>query len=170
MKDMDRIRRTQNITKEEDLKPALAKEYLKLEMRMNEEDINSLKIKRVFYDINNPDWNNLYVEFHDIASVSTCYRHAKNLKPNRRIFQYIPRMFYNRYKALDKLAYDLRHSSQPYKTRIRFGIDDIFLLRSLPGSNNWTYMKHDNLPALDIVVAASSGSFSTEIFARKSIN
>ena len=34
MKDLDRIRRTQNISDVEDLKIALAKEFFKLEMRM----------------------------------------------------------------------------------------------------------------------------------------
>ena len=120
-----------------------------------------LKINRVFYAANNPQWNNLYVEFADTASVSTCYRFAKNLKPGRRIFPYIAKMFYNRYKALDKHAYNLHHSSNHYKTRIRFGINDIVLLKCLPGQNYWSYTSYDNLPPVEIPATSSRVSFSS---------
>ena len=149
MKDLDRIRRTRNITDEEELKTALDREFFKLLMRMKEEDMDALNISKVFYAVNNPSWKNLYIEFSDEVSVSTCYRFANNLKPGRRIFQYIPKMFYNRYKALDRHAYNLRHSSHHYKTRIRFGNDDIVLMKSLPGQNLWTYSKHEDLPLVE---------------------
>ena len=146
-KDLDRIRRTQGITDEEELKLASAKEFFKCEMRMKDDDIDALNISTVFYAAKNSEWNNLYVRFSDQASLSLCYRFAKNLKPGRRIFQYIPKMFYERYKALNGIAYDLRHSSQNYRTRIRFGIDDLLLWKCLPGENSWTVTSHTNLPS-----------------------
>ena len=130
-------------------------------MRMNEDEIDLLKINRVFYAANNPYWNNLYVEFADPSSVSTCYRFTRNLQAGRKIFPYIPKMFYNRYKALDKHAYNLRHSSQHYKTRIRFGTNDIILLKCLPGQNDWSYTSHVNLPPAEIPAASSRVSFSS---------
>ena len=86
-KDLDRIRRTQGISDEEEVKLAAAKEFFKCEMRMKNEDIEALDISTVFYAAKNPEWNNLYVKFSDQASLSHCYRFAKNLKPGRRIFQ-----------------------------------------------------------------------------------
>ena len=145
-KDLDRIRRTQGITNEEEIKLASAKEFFKCEMRMKDEDIDALNISTVFYAANNPEWNNLYVRFSDQASLSHCYKFAKNLKPGRRIFQYIPKMFYERYKALNDIAYNLRHSSQNYRTRIRFGIDDLLLWKCRPGENSWTCTSYSNLP------------------------
>ena len=159
IKDLDRIKRTQDVTDEVELKLALAKEFFKYEMRMKEEDISALNISQVFYAVKNPVWNTLYVEFSDEESLSSCYKFAKNLKPGRRLFQYIPRMFLNRYKALNNHAYNLRHSSHQFKTRIRFGIDDILLLKCKPGESTWSCTTHANLPPVE--VSTSRASFSS---------
>ena len=68
-KDLCRIRRTQGITDEEEIKIALAREYFKCEMRMNDDDIETLNISKVFYAAKNPEWNSLYVQFSDSASL-----------------------------------------------------------------------------------------------------
>ena len=39
-----------------------------MQMRMKEKDIAALKIKKICYAANNPDWNHLYIDFYDTAS------------------------------------------------------------------------------------------------------
>ena len=126
---------------------------------MKNEDIEALNISTVFYAAKNPEWDSLYVRFSDQASLSHCYKFSKNLKPGRRIFQYIPKMFYQRYKALNNIAYNLRHSSQCYKTKISFEIDDILLWKCRPGENSWTCTSHTNLPPITEAAPSSLTTF-----------
>jgi hypothetical protein len=45
---------------------------------------------------------------------------------------------YHRYKDLESLAYNLRHSESKYKTRVKMGTSDLVLYKRKPSENYWT--------------------------------
>ena len=124
-----------DLDKEEQWQKAMddtVKSFLKYEMKMKEEDIEELKIVKIFPPAK-PEWNTLYVEFESREMVNflmsfTQYM-RRDMKENRpSIEKYIPRELFNRYSAIEKEAYEIRKQSNfKSATNVSFGDTDFIL-------------------------------------------
>ena len=105
---------------------------LKYEMKMKEEDIEQLKITRIFPPAKD-EWNILYVEFESIEMVNFLMSFAqymrRDLKGDRpSIEKYIPKELFARYSAIEKLAFGIRQQSNfKAATNVNFGETDFVL-------------------------------------------
>ena len=107
-------------------------EYFKLELRMSQEEIDNMGMKQVFPPAKE-HWDTLYVGFESERAVNTIYRYARNLRKG--LVRYIPKQFYDRYRAMEAEAYLLRHTEEKYKTKVQMGINDLVLYKKNQGGS-----------------------------------
>ena len=126
------------------------KSYLKCEMKMKPSDIETLD----FVNISPPakeNWNVLYVKFGSDYQVDKVFSHTRNMvKQDHRVVRWYPRQMYERYRAVESIAYDIR-KNQKLKTRVKIGRVDIELSTREVGSTIWRRKAlPDNLPKLEL--------------------
>ena len=88
---------------------------------MNGEVFDELTVEKIF-PLAKETWNALYVTFAYESSIHTVYKYSRYLQKSQRIIPYIPKQFYQEYKRIESLAYNLRHNENKYKTRVRMGV------------------------------------------------
>ena len=67
------------------------------------------------------------------------------------MFPYISREMYRRYRGAESFLYSIRQKDK-VKTKVKIGMDDLFLSTKVPGSTFWrTCPLPDNLPPMDLV-------------------
>ena len=161
--------------KEEAAKKLAVKDFLKNEMLFNDEDISELKITKTFFP-RNTETKTLYVKFDSAKNRAAVTSKSNLLQPNEdypsmtpKIVKYIPSEIFNRFKALEASAYQLRNNeSNPLSTNIRFGTDDLEL-RVRPAKNNekydedskpdpWQFIAPTPLPELPSIDLTEKGS------------
>ena len=151
--DVERQIRLYNAKDEDEGRLLAVKEFLRLEMKIKEDVFNTMDIVRIFPPAKE-EWDRLYVQFSSQTSVNTIYSYAKYLQKDQRLVTYIPHQFYDRYRALESLAYTLRHSELKYKTRVKMGSSDLILYKKKPGESTWSVIPtpHD-LPPVNMNAA-----------------
>ena len=113
------------------------KEFLKCEMTVSGAVFDKMEVEKIFPPAKE-DWDMLYVKFASESSVHTIYKYSRHLKHKQRLVPYIPKHFFPRYKGLESLAYNLRHSESKFKTRVKMGISDLVLYKRKPNEYSWT--------------------------------
>ena len=84
------------------------KNYLKCEMKVKPSVIEELDIVKVFHPAKD-DWNTLYLELGHELEVDLLYTYTKNItKQDHRVFPYIPKEMYRRYRGAESYLYSLR--------------------------------------------------------------
>ena len=84
------------------------KSYLKVEMKVNPSEIEKLDIVRIFHTAKE-NWNVLYVEFGSECEVDKIFSYTRGMvKQDHRIVRWYPRQMYDRYRAVESIAYDIR--------------------------------------------------------------
>ena len=112
------------------------KNYLKCEMKMKPSDIEKLGIVKVFPPAKD-NWNVLYVEFASDYQVDMVMSHTRFMvKQDHRVVRWYPRQMFERYRAIESIAYEIR-KTQKLKTRVKVGRDDIELSVRESGSSAW---------------------------------
>ena len=106
-------------------------------MKVSEEVFDEMEMEKVFAPARE-DWNTLYIKFASESSVHKLYSYTRNMKTTLRLVPYIPKQFYHRYKDLESLAYNLRHSGIKYKTRVKMGTSDLILYKRKPSEMYWS--------------------------------
>ena len=125
------------------------KSYLKCELKIRPSDIEKFDIIKIFHPAKE-DWNVLYVEFGSEYQVDQLFSYTKGMKKDHRIVRWYPKQMYDRYRAVETIAYHLRKSMQ-HKTRVRIGLDDIELSSRESGSTFWRKQSlPNNLPNFDL--------------------
>lgn len=128
-------------------------EFLEYEMKVPSHIINNIVITRIFPPAKQPNnWNYLYAEFSDIATVDLLFTFVMNLGPGINIDIYIPHSLHTRSLAVGQIAFDYRNGSIKHKTKIRYGPTDFTLsIKEKGKSGPWTSVKLDTdiLPQLD---------------------
>ena len=137
MEDVERAGRLTGALDEDDAYIAAVKEFFRLEMKIGESVYDTLNIKQIFPPAKD-NWDTLYVRFESEASVNTIYTYAKNLKKENRLVRYIPKQFYDRYRAMESEAYLLRHSAEKFKTRVKMGVTNLILYKKKPSERTWS--------------------------------
>ena len=151
--DLARMRQEQygGATTEHEEKLLAVKEYLKCELKLNQDDISSMEIE----DISIPtkekdDPQSLNVTFSSFASVTRIYEKTKIMRKESRINNYIQREFKDRLAAVSDFDYNLRLDKK-YQTRIKMGMQDLELHKKLRGTRKWERVSlPNNLPPVDL--------------------
>ena len=125
-----------DITDEDEAKAAAVKDMLYYEMKIPHAKIKSLKLIRVFRSTTHLD--RLYAEFEEESLVHFIYSFARFLSPGIHLHLYIPHPFLQRYLAIKNIEYPIRKGPGNYKTKIKFGFDDLILSKRSPTDPNWT--------------------------------
>ena len=125
------------------------KNYLKCELKVKPSEIEQLNILKIFHPAKD-DWNTLYVELGNEAEVEFLYTFTKNIKEkDNRLFPYIPRQMYRRFRAAESFLYNIRQTEK-VKTKVKIGLDDFTLATRIPGSKVWRNCPlPNNLPPID---------------------
>ena len=105
-------------------------------MKIKDDVFKKMKVENIFPPAKD-SWDKLYVQFSSQTSVNIIYSPAKYLRKDQRLVPYIPLQFYERYRAMEGLAYELRHSETKYKTRVKTGASDLILYKKKLGESTW---------------------------------
>ena len=125
-----------------------AKEFLRAEMALPEEVIRKLQFAKMS---KRPNDDKMYVEFEEEFMSAIVYKYVKKMRSHCKVLTYIPEAFRVRAGELEKTAYDIRHSTPPYTTKIRWGWGDLILERKLKGSREQFRSVHmSSLPPVDL--------------------
>ena len=126
------------------------KNYLKCVMKILPSEIEMLDIVKVFHPAKD-DWNTMYVELGSDKEVDTVYSHTRRInRQDHRVFPYIPKELYRRYRAAESHMYEVRHEKK-VKTKVRIGFEDLVLATKAAGSSYWRMCPLPrNLPAVDL--------------------
>ena len=126
------------------------KSYLKCEMKVKPSDIEKLDIVRIFHPAKE-NWNVLYVEFGNEYQVDKLFSYTRGMvKQDHRVVRWYPRQMYDRYRAVESIAYEIRKKLN-HKTRVKIGRNDIELSTRETGSAVWKRQAlPDNLPKFDL--------------------
>ena len=125
-KDMDEDERWEKALNE------TVKSFLKYEMKMKEEDIEQLKIVKIFPPAKE-EWNTVYVELESTEMVNflmsfTQYMRRDKKEDRPSIEKYIPKELFARYSAVEKIAFEIRQESNfKLATNVSFGEQDFVL-------------------------------------------
>jgi hypothetical protein len=140
----------------EEAKLMEVRSYLKCEMKMLPSAIDNLDIIRIFPPAKQ-EWNVLYVEFGSENQVDTIFSYTKNMvKKDHRVIRWIPKQMYDRYRAVEGLAYRLRQE-EGLKTRVKLGRTDLVLSTRQPESSVWyNRILPNNLPEVNLEQFTSS--------------
>lgn len=126
------------------------KSYLKCEMKVQPSVIEKLDIVRIFHPAKE-NWNVLYVEFGNEYQVDKLFSYTRGMvKQDHRVVRWYPRQMYDRYRAVESIAYEIRKKLS-HKTRVKIGRIDIELSTRETGSAVWKrQVLPDNLPKFDL--------------------
>ena len=126
------------------------KSYMKCEMKVKPSEINKLDIVKIFPPAKD-NWNVLYVEFGSEYQVDRLMAHTREMvKSDHRVVRWYPKQMYERYRAVESIAYDIRKTMK-HKTRVKIGRSDIELSTRENGNTFWKRQAlPDHLPKIDM--------------------
>ena len=82
--------------------------YLKCEMKIPPSEIAKLNIVKIFAPAKD-DWNTLYMEFGSEFEVDKLFGYTRvMIKQDHRVVRWYPKQIFDRYMAVDKIAYEMR--------------------------------------------------------------
>ena len=125
------------------------KSYLKCEMKVKTSEIEKLDIVRIFHPAKD-NWNVLYVEFGNEYEMDKLFSYTRGMvKQDHRLVRWFPKEMFDRYRAVESIAYSLR-KNHGLKTRVKIGRTDIELSSRESTSTIWRRQGlPDNIPQFD---------------------
>ena len=112
------------------------KSFLKCEMKVRPSEIDKLDIVKVFHPAKD-NWNVIYVELGSEYQVDSLFSYTRMMvKKDHRVTRWIPRKMYQRFSALQTVAYNMR-KNDGVKTRVKIGQCDFELSIREQGSSYW---------------------------------
>ena len=135
----------------EEAKVMEIKSFLKCEMKMRQSDIEKLEMIRIFPPAKQ-DWDVLYVELGSDSQVDMVMSHTRFMvKKDHRVVRWYPKQMYQRYRAVEAIAYEMRKTKK-LKTRVKVGLRDIELSTREESSSYWRrQVLPDTLPEFDMI-------------------
>ena len=151
--DLLRVGRKENLISEQDIMKHAIIDFLRGEMNIR--NINVSDIVKVFPQAGIPEQqcNRLYAQFKAQHNISTVYRHVSKLRTKEhRVVLYAPYTHQEQLRYLGDLAMKYRNPSGPgtdkYRTRMKYGLRDLYLQIKPLGSTMWTTVDTPNLPPI----------------------
>jgi hypothetical protein len=119
-------------------------------MKVQPSEKEKLDTVRIFHPAKE-NWNVLYVEFGNEYQVDKLFSYTRGMvKQDHRVVRWYPRQMYDRYRAVESIAYEIRKKLSQ-KTRVKIGRKDIVLSTREAGSVVWKRQAlPDNLPKFDL--------------------
>ena len=130
----------------EDGKEEAVKDFFRAEMAMPEDVIEQLKFNKIFQNDGGPEDDKLYVEFSEDNMPGTIYKYVRKMRRECNILTFIPDAYRARASEMEKRAFEMRHSTPFYSTKVRWGWGDLILERKVRGSRE--HYKSVNIPDL----------------------
>ena len=124
-------------------------------MKERPSDIDNLDIVRGLHPARD-DWNVLYLELGSEYQVDSLFSYTRVMeKKDHRVIRWIPKKMYQRFSALQTVAYNMR-KNDGVKTRVKIGQCDLELSIRKQGSSFWQRCHlPSNLPKIDSNVFSS---------------
>ena len=146
MKALEEAGKCENKSEDEKMELAkweAAKEFLKMEMKMSEDNIEKMFPTKVFTTTKS-DWNTLYVNFateRDVQFVMSFTQYMrKGVFGDERpeVVKYIPKEMFNRFKAVTRIGNKARiESDKTINFRVSLGEEDFVLQYKQKGTKFW---------------------------------
>ena len=128
------------------------REFLRVEMNISKRVATDIRIKHVFFPKAGMATANLYAEFMSEEEVDIIKRNAKNLRTvnghRARIIPYIPLSLFDRYKAVEEIAYEIRKKDRNQTTRLWISDDFELRVRERGSCTPWGHITPELLPQL----------------------
>ena len=128
------------------------RDFLYEEMGISEQVARDIRIKNVFFGSAGVASAILYAEFHSEEEANIVKKNAKNLAningKRAKIIPYIPRSLFNRFKAVEEIAYKIRCNNREMATRIWVNEDFELRVRKKGESTPWSAIKPEHLENL----------------------
>ena len=135
--DLIRMRQAQfgGAQSEDEEKLLAVHEFLKCELKLSKETINSMDIESIFAPARqNPQC--LYVTFIHGSSLTRIFERVRCMRKESRILNFIPAEYEDRYTDIRDIEYNLRQE-EDCQTRIKMGFNDLELSKKIRGSGKW---------------------------------
>ena len=152
-RDLLKISRTKNISDEQEIMKHAVVEFLKLEMSIK--SVGVTDIVKVFPQagIAEEKCNRLYAQFKHQHIISTVYNHVSLLRTKEhRVVLYAPHTHQEQLRYLGDLANKYRNpvdkSAEKVRTRIKYGLHDLYLQIKPLNSSYWTTVDTPDLPPI----------------------
>ena len=150
----ENIKEVMEDTKAESMEAGLkevVKDFLRGEMAMPEEVINQLEFEKIFRRDGGSEDDKIFVEFTEDNMPGIIYKFVRKLRKECNIITFIPDAFRERAAVIEKIAFEMRHSTPPYSTKVRWGWGDLILERKLRGSReSYRSVNMYDLPPVDL--------------------
>ena len=126
-----------------DAKAKLAREFLELEMKMNQEDLNRIVLLKVF-TTTKADWNTVYVtlasekQVQFVMSFTQYMRKGVVGEERPEVVKYIPKELFSRFKAITRIGNKTRFDkNNTINFRVSLDKEDFVLQYKEKGSKFW---------------------------------
>ena len=150
-------------TNEEEAKLLAVQEYLRCELKISQEHIENMKIENIFApekDREDPQYLN--VTFRESSSVLKIYEKTRLMRKESRIINYIPKEFYERWRAISEFDFNIRQDRK-YQTRVKMGWTGLELHKKLRGTGKWERVNlPNNLPPVNLNAILPSPARATQ--------
>ena len=143
--------------KENDARVEAAEQFLKMEMKMADDDIKNMGVEKIFAP-NKDNWDTLYVRLDSEEDVSFLMAFKKYMRKGvegaekAEVINYIPKELFTRYKAVTKIGNEARYESgKTINFRVTLGDEDFRLQYKTRGSKFWDTPVHlpEDLPGIE---------------------
>ena len=132
-------------------KEEAVKDFFRAEMAMPKEVIEQLKFNKIFRKDGGPEDDKLYVEFRKDNMPGIVYRYMRKMRRECNILTFIPDAYRARAYEMEKRAFEMRHSTPSYSTKVRWGWGDLLLERKVRGSRKpFKSVNIPDLPPVDL--------------------
>ena len=143
----------QNNPDNKDLCELAVRSFLCSELKMPESFVSELNIVEAWTVENTyNDGKKLHAKFEFPYIVGKIFSYASNLNKGKRIMNYIPKPMQARHRALEEIAFDLRHTHN-MKTMIKCSPTDLVLYTRGNAQQKWVIhatSHHSHLPPIDM--------------------
>ena len=100
-----------NIKNLEAGKVEVMKDFFRAEMAMPEEVIEQLKCNKIFQKVGGSEDNKMFVEFSEDNMPGIIYKYVRKMRRECNIITFIPDAYRDRASEMEKIAYQMRHST-----------------------------------------------------------
>ena len=131
---------------EDDAKTMAIRELMLLDMKISKTEQEEIIIVRSFAP-RREHASMLYCEFSDMSSVNKVYSPTRHMRRGTTISPYIPKEFYERYRALEEICYRWR-KEESSRTKVRMGEKGLEVWRKKSGEEEYTKVPLESLGEL----------------------
>ena len=128
------------------------REFLRVELDMSKRVATDIRIRHVFYPKAGMATAKLYAEFESEGEVDLIKKNAKNLQTvdghRAKLIPYIPFSLFERYKAVEEIAYEIRKKDRNQTTRLWITDDFELRVRERGSYTPWSQIVPEKLPQL----------------------